>query len=132
MLRCPSILGELLLPPGRYYWETTVSRGTAYRLGVVTNRASRSSPLGENSLSWCLQCVPTVSGCVFIQFHTAQQQLGLIQASRATIQPAFLTYQVDVSLQLAMVKTVSAWVDRKPGLWSCGLVVLRTTIQPLV
>uniref|UniRef100_H3DD86 Cardiomyopathy associated 5 n=1 Tax=Tetraodon nigroviridis TaxID=99883 RepID=H3DD86_TETNG len=59
---CPSILGELLLPPGRYYWETVVTRGTAYRLGVVTGAASRRSPLGENSLSWCLQCVPAVSG----------------------------------------------------------------------
>lgn len=75
--RCPSILGELLLPPGRYYWETIVSRSTAYRLGVLTSTGSRSSPLGENSLSWCLQCVPTISGCVFIQFHATHQQLGL-------------------------------------------------------
>lgn len=68
--RCPSILGEPLLPRGRYYWETIVSRSTAYRLGVAYSTASRSSPLGENSLSWCLQCVPTMSGCVFIQFQT--------------------------------------------------------------
>lgn len=68
--RCPSILGELLLPRGRYYWETIVSRSTAYRLGVAYSKASRSSPLGENRLSWCLQCVPTMSGCVFIQFQT--------------------------------------------------------------
>lgn len=68
--RCPSILGELLLPRGRYYWETIVSRSTAYRLGVAYSTASRSSPLGENRLSWCLQCVPTMSGCVFIHFQT--------------------------------------------------------------
>lgn len=66
--RCPSILGELLSPGGRYYWETIVSRSAAYRLGVAYSTASRSSPLGENSLSWCLQCVPTISGWDFIHF----------------------------------------------------------------
>lgn len=68
--RCPSILGELLLPRGRYYWETIVSRSTAYRLGVAYSTASRSSPLGENRLSWCLQCVPAMSGCVFVHLQT--------------------------------------------------------------
>lgn len=58
------------MPRGRYYWETIVSRSTAYRLGVAYSTASRSSPLGENRLSWCLQCVPTTSGCVFIHFRT--------------------------------------------------------------
>ncbi|TNM89452.1 hypothetical protein fugu_003686 [Takifugu bimaculatus] len=66
---CPSILGELLLPRGRYYWETIVSRSTAYRLGVAYSKASRSSPLGENRLSWCLQCVPTMSGCRYQLLH---------------------------------------------------------------
>lgn len=60
--RCPSILGELLPAQGRYYWETVVSGCAAYRLGVAHDAADRSSPLGENHLSWCLQCVPTPSG----------------------------------------------------------------------
>lgn len=60
--RCPSILGELLLAQGHHYWETIVSRSTAYRLGVAYSAADRNSPLGENSLSWCLQCIPTPSG----------------------------------------------------------------------
>ncbi|XP_028434665.1 cardiomyopathy-associated protein 5 isoform X2 [Perca flavescens] len=59
---CPSILGELLPAQGHYYWETLVSGSTAYRLGVAYSTANRSSPLGENSLSWCLQCIPTPSG----------------------------------------------------------------------
>uniref|UniRef100_G3P642 Cardiomyopathy associated 5 n=1 Tax=Gasterosteus aculeatus TaxID=69293 RepID=G3P642_GASAC len=60
--QCPSILGELLPAQGRYYWETVVSGCAAYRLGVAHDAADRSSPLGENHLSWCLQCVPTPSG----------------------------------------------------------------------
>lgn len=62
--RCPSILGELLLPQGRYYWETIVSGGPAYRLGVSYSIANRNSPLGENNVSWCLQCILTPSGYV--------------------------------------------------------------------
>ncbi|TKS78811.1 Cardiomyopathy-associated protein 5 [Collichthys lucidus] len=60
--QCPSILGELLQTHGYYYWETIVSGSTAYRLGVTYSTANRNSPLGENSLSWCLQCIPTPSG----------------------------------------------------------------------
>lgn len=60
--RCPSILGELLPAQGHYYWETIVSGSTAYRLGVAYSSANRNSSLGENSQSWCLQCVPTPSG----------------------------------------------------------------------
>lgn len=60
--RCPSILGELLPPRGCYYWEAVVSGSTAYRLGVACSTADRNSPVGENNLSWCLQCVPAPSG----------------------------------------------------------------------
>ncbi|XP_076586665.1 cardiomyopathy-associated protein 5 [Chaetodon auriga] len=67
--QCPSILGELLLAQGRYYWETVVSRSTAYRLGVAYSAVNRSIPLGENSLSWCLQCIPTPSGCRYQLLH---------------------------------------------------------------
>nr|XP_029136958.1 cardiomyopathy-associated protein 5-like [Labrus bergylta] len=70
---CPSILGELLPCKGRYYWETVVSGSTAYRLGVVYSSANRNSLLGENSLSWCLQCIPTPSGCRYQLLHNDAQ-----------------------------------------------------------
>ncbi|XP_034728379.1 cardiomyopathy-associated protein 5 [Etheostoma cragini] len=70
---CPSILGELLPAQGQYYWETLVSGSTAYRLGVAYSTANRSSPLGENSLSWCLQCIPTPSGCRYQLLHNEVQ-----------------------------------------------------------
>lgn len=66
---CPSILGELLPAKGHHYWETLVSGSTAYRLGVAYDTANRSSPLGEDTLSWCLQCIPTPSGCRYQLLH---------------------------------------------------------------
>lgn len=60
--RCPSVLGELLPARGCYYWETNVSQSTAYRLGVAYSTTSRESSLGENTSSWCLQCVITPAG----------------------------------------------------------------------
>ncbi|XP_017269455.1 cardiomyopathy-associated protein 5 [Kryptolebias marmoratus] len=66
---CPSILGELLPPRGLHYWETVVSGSPAYRLGVTCTAANRSSSLGENSTSWCLQCTSTPSGCRFQLLH---------------------------------------------------------------
>uniref|UniRef100_A0A671UWF7 Cardiomyopathy associated 5 n=1 Tax=Sparus aurata TaxID=8175 RepID=A0A671UWF7_SPAAU len=72
--RCPSILGELLLAQGHHYWETIVSRSAAYRLGVAYSTANRSSPLGENSLSWCLHlCSPCLSSCRYQLLHTDVQ-----------------------------------------------------------
>ncbi|KAG7489496.1 cardiomyopathy-associated protein 5-like [Solea senegalensis] len=71
---CPSILGELLPARGRHYWETIVSESAAYRLGVTYNSAAtRDSSLGGNSLSWCLQCVPTPSGCSYQLLHNDVQ-----------------------------------------------------------
>ncbi|KAK5910126.1 hypothetical protein CesoFtcFv8_003992 [Champsocephalus esox] len=71
--QCPSILGELLPAHGHYYWETVVSGSTAYRIGVADSTANRNSPLGENSLSWCLQCIPTPSGCSYQLLHNDVQ-----------------------------------------------------------
>ncbi|XP_041642370.1 cardiomyopathy-associated protein 5 [Cheilinus undulatus] len=70
---CPSILGELLPCKGQYYWETIVSGSTAYRLGVAYSSANRDSPLGENSQSWCFQCIPTPSGCRYQLLHNDVQ-----------------------------------------------------------
>lgn len=67
--QCPSILGELLPARGIYYWETSVSQSMAYRLGVAYSAGNRSSSLGENSLSWCLQCIPSPSGCRYQLLH---------------------------------------------------------------
>ncbi|XP_051806956.1 cardiomyopathy-associated protein 5 [Acanthochromis polyacanthus] len=67
--QCPSILGELLPAQGLYYWETIVSGSAAYRLGVSYSTANTNSPLGENSQSWSLQCIPTPSGCRYQLLH---------------------------------------------------------------
>uniref|UniRef100_A0A3Q1HJP8 Cardiomyopathy associated 5 n=1 Tax=Anabas testudineus TaxID=64144 RepID=A0A3Q1HJP8_ANATE len=70
---CPSILGELFPARGRYYWETIVSQSSAYRLGVQYSTADRNSSLGENRWSWCLQCIPTPSGCRYQLLHNDVQ-----------------------------------------------------------
>uniref|UniRef100_UPI003AAFAFCC cardiomyopathy-associated protein 5 n=1 Tax=Centroberyx gerrardi TaxID=166262 RepID=UPI003AAFAFCC len=67
--QCPSILGELLPARGHYYWETIVTEGSAYRLGVAYGTVNRNSPLGENSRSWCLHCIPTPSSCRYQLLH---------------------------------------------------------------
>ncbi|XP_060927133.1 cardiomyopathy-associated protein 5 [Limanda limanda] len=78
--RCPSVLGELLSARGRYYWETIVSGSTAYRLGVAYSAANRDSSLGENSQSWCLQCVPTPSGCRYqLLYNQVQSSVFVIE-----------------------------------------------------
>lgn len=66
---CPSILGELLPVRGHYYWETNVSTSTAYRVGVAYSSTNRDSPLGEDGTSWCLQCIPTPTGCSYQLVH---------------------------------------------------------------
>lgn len=66
---CPLILGEQLPVRGHYYWENDVSRSTDYRLGVVSSSATRDSPLGENQLSWCLQCTATSTGGSYLLVH---------------------------------------------------------------
>ncbi|XP_057688565.1 cardiomyopathy-associated protein 5 [Corythoichthys intestinalis] len=69
----PFILGELLPARGHHYWETTVSECPAYRLGVAHISAQRKCFLGENKLSWCLQCIPSPSGCRYQMIHGATQ-----------------------------------------------------------
>ncbi|XP_061134105.1 cardiomyopathy-associated protein 5 [Syngnathus typhle] len=69
----PSILGELLPAKGHHYWETTVSGCAAYRLGVAYSSARRKWLLGENKLSWCLQCIPSPCGCQYQMLHGASQ-----------------------------------------------------------
>ncbi|XP_076007241.1 cardiomyopathy-associated protein 5 [Genypterus blacodes] len=79
--QCLSILGELLPARGHHYWETTVSEGTAHRLGVAYRTVNRNSPLGENSMSWCLQCLPTLSSCRYRLLHNeVQSDLTLISS----------------------------------------------------
>ncbi|XP_059192678.1 cardiomyopathy-associated protein 5 [Centropristis striata] len=78
--QCPSILGELLPAQGLYYWETLVSGSTAYRLGVACSTANMNSPLGENSLSWCLQSIPSPSGCRYQLLHNDVQSTVFVIA----------------------------------------------------
>ncbi|XP_028980699.2 cardiomyopathy-associated protein 5 [Esox lucius] len=66
---CLSVLGELLPMTGHHYWETIVTESPAYRVGVAYGTANRDSPLGENTMSWCLHCVPTPSSCRFELLH---------------------------------------------------------------
>ncbi|XP_056135478.1 cardiomyopathy-associated protein 5 [Lampris incognitus] len=70
---CPSILGQLLPTQGRYYWETIVMGSAAYRLGVSYEAADRNSPLGKDSKSWCLHCIPTPSSCRYQMLHNDVQ-----------------------------------------------------------
>ena len=90
--RFPTILGELLPARGRYYWETVVTGCAAYRLGVAYETANRSSPLGQNSKSWCLQCTPTASRyaipqtCFVVKreyFSVSMCSSGLLRVSSA-------------------------------------------------
>uniref|UniRef100_A0A3B3BFW0 Cardiomyopathy associated 5 n=1 Tax=Oryzias melastigma TaxID=30732 RepID=A0A3B3BFW0_ORYME len=70
---CPFILGEMFPARGLYYWETVVSGSTAYRLGVAYGTGSSNGSLGENSSSWCLQSVPSPSGCRYLLLHNSIQ-----------------------------------------------------------
>ncbi|CDQ92191.1 unnamed protein product, partial [Oncorhynchus mykiss] len=70
---CPSVLGELLPMRGHHYWETDVTRSSAYRVGVAYETANRDSLLGENNTSWCLHCVPTPYSCRFELLHGSVQ-----------------------------------------------------------
>ncbi|XP_030647647.1 cardiomyopathy-associated protein 5 [Chanos chanos] len=73
LIECPEVLGELLPPVGHYYWETVVAGCKAYRIGVAYHGLPRDSPVGENSASWCLHCVPTSISCRFELLHNSVQ-----------------------------------------------------------
>ncbi|XP_035291529.1 cardiomyopathy-associated protein 5 isoform X2 [Anguilla anguilla] len=70
---CLSIQGELLPPRGYHYWETTVGSSDAYRIGVAYPETARDNPLGEDSTSWCIHCVPTATSCRFELLHDNAQ-----------------------------------------------------------
>ncbi|XP_023658774.1 cardiomyopathy-associated protein 5 [Paramormyrops kingsleyae] len=71
--RYPGILGEVLPPRGYHYWETSVSDCKAYKIGVTYDSTLHYSPLGENSTSWCLHCIPTSDSCHFELLHDSLQ-----------------------------------------------------------
>ncbi|XP_048855438.1 cardiomyopathy-associated protein 5 [Brienomyrus brachyistius] len=71
--RYPGILGEVLPPRGYHYWETSVSNCKAYKIGVTYDSTLHDSPLGENSTSWCLHCIPTSDSCHFELLHDSLQ-----------------------------------------------------------
>ncbi|KAJ8380410.1 hypothetical protein SKAU_G00011880 [Synaphobranchus kaupii] len=70
---CLGIQGELLPPCGYHYWETTVGSSDAYRIGVAYPTTAQDSPLGEDSTSWCIHCVPTATSCRFELLHDNAQ-----------------------------------------------------------
>ncbi|KAJ8263088.1 hypothetical protein COCON_G00155450 [Conger conger] len=70
---CVEIQGELLPPRGHHYWETVVDGSDAYRIGVAYASPARDCPLGEDSTSWCLHCVPTATSCRFELLHDSTQ-----------------------------------------------------------
>nr|XP_057927987.1 cardiomyopathy-associated protein 5 [Doryrhamphus excisus] len=77
----PSILGELLPARGHHYWETTVLGCAAYRLGVAYSPVHRKFSLGENTQSWCLQCIPSASGCRYEMLHDNTQSSIFVMES---------------------------------------------------
>uniref|UniRef100_A0A3P9M486 Cardiomyopathy associated 5 n=1 Tax=Oryzias latipes TaxID=8090 RepID=A0A3P9M486_ORYLA len=88
---CPSILGEVFPARGLYYWETIVSGSAAYRLGVAYSTASSNGSLGENSSSWCLQCVPSSSGYAKDHFCTLKSesfQIVMFKSLLSCLSPA--------------------------------------------
>ncbi|XP_036384648.1 cardiomyopathy-associated protein 5-like [Megalops cyprinoides] len=69
----PGVRGELLPPRGCHYWEVTVEDSEAYRIGVAYHTASQDSQLGENSMSWCIHCVPTSTSRRYELLHDSTQ-----------------------------------------------------------
>ncbi|XP_048381923.1 cardiomyopathy-associated protein 5-like isoform X2 [Stegostoma tigrinum] len=59
---CPAVLGELLPARGRHYWEATVDRCEAYRIGVTYPPTTRNSSLGRNRKSWFIRYFVTPKG----------------------------------------------------------------------
>ncbi|XP_072452204.1 uncharacterized protein [Chiloscyllium punctatum] len=57
-----ALLGEPLPARGRHYWEATVDRCEAYRIGVVYPTTKRSSSLGRNRKSWFIRYYATPIG----------------------------------------------------------------------
>uniref|UniRef100_A0A3P8W4X1 Fibronectin type-III domain-containing protein n=1 Tax=Cynoglossus semilaevis TaxID=244447 RepID=A0A3P8W4X1_CYNSE len=122
--QCPSVLGELLSARGCYYWETNVSRSTAYRLGVAYSTTSRESSLGENTSSWCLQCVitPVLSTVLVIdtleRVGTLARSLVFLQCTKWTtagfLQPALPSTMSPCSiLRVAKPSWSFVWCKRK-------------------
>ncbi|KAF3850909.1 hypothetical protein F7725_012681 [Dissostichus mawsoni] len=108
-----------------YRQTTVVSGSTAYRIGVADSTANRNSPLGESSLSWCLQCMPTPSGVFVMEmpervgtlldyklgrlsFYNAQSGQALGSFCQRFPQPCHpaLGLEVPGSLEVSMVQEV--------------------------
>ncbi|XP_078680829.1 uncharacterized protein LOC144915897 isoform X1 [Branchiostoma floridae x Branchiostoma belcheri] len=49
----PTVLGDVSVSSGVYYWEVNVS-GLTYRIGVAYENAPRHVCLGDSNTSWCL------------------------------------------------------------------------------
>ncbi|XP_067838404.1 cardiomyopathy-associated protein 5-like [Heptranchias perlo] len=75
---CPAVLGESLPPRGRHYWEATVDRCEAYRIGVAYPITTGSSSLGKNNKSWCMRYCATPAGHRYEFLHNSASHDVLI------------------------------------------------------
>ncbi|XP_072906106.1 cardiomyopathy-associated protein 5-like [Hemitrygon akajei] len=65
-----SVLGEALPPRGQHYWEVTVDRCEAYRIGV-TYPSTRNCSLGRSNKSWCMRYYATAAGYRYEFLHNS-------------------------------------------------------------
>ncbi|XP_072113924.1 cardiomyopathy-associated protein 5-like isoform X1 [Mobula birostris] len=70
LTECRSVLGETLPPRGQHYWEVTVDRCEAYRIGV-TYLSTRSCSLGRSNKSWCMRYYATAAGHRYEFLHNS-------------------------------------------------------------
>ncbi|XP_059830006.1 cardiomyopathy-associated protein 5-like [Hypanus sabinus] len=70
LTECCSVLGEALPPRGQHYWEVTVDRCEAYRIGV-TYPSTRNCSLGRSNKSWCMRYYATAAGHRYEFLHNS-------------------------------------------------------------
>uniref|UniRef100_A0A4W3JRA8 Cardiomyopathy-associated protein 5 n=1 Tax=Callorhinchus milii TaxID=7868 RepID=A0A4W3JRA8_CALMI len=69
--RYPPVLGEPLPTSGQHYWETTVDRCQAYRIGVAYPITTRNCTLGQSLASWCMRYYVTPAGHKYEFLHNS-------------------------------------------------------------
>eukprot|EP00062_Callorhinchus_milii_P007714 gi/632949644/ref/XP_007890279.1/ PREDICTED: cardiomyopathy-associated protein 5 [Callorhinchus milii] len=67
----PPVLGEPLPTSGQHYWETTVDRCQAYRIGVAYPITTRNCTLGQSLASWCMRYYVTPAGHKYEFLHNS-------------------------------------------------------------
>ncbi|XP_069794585.1 cardiomyopathy-associated protein 5-like [Narcine bancroftii] len=81
---CPFVLGETLPARGCHYWEVTVDRCEAYRIGIAYP-ISRNSSLGRSNKSWCMQYYASPAGHRYEFLHNRTSHEVLLSDSPASV-----------------------------------------------